>query len=121
MIEVVSESRCIKCDVCIRVCPTNVFERGADGFPVIARQDDCQTCFMCEAWCPEDALFVAPLVERAPAGSYLRDEDELIRRDLLGSYRRDLGWRDGQEPTARRDTTTTVLSAFHGPQPPRLR
>ena len=71
--------------------------------------------------CPEDALFVAPLVEPATPGSFLRDEEELIRRDLLGSYRRQLGWGDGQEPTAARDTTTTVLAAFHGPQPPRLR
>ncbi len=63
MIELVSEQRCIKCDVCIRVCPTNVFERGADRLPVIKRQADCQTCFMCEAWCPTDALFVAPETE----------------------------------------------------------
>ncbi len=49
MIEVISGERCIKCDICIEVCPTNVFERGPDGLPVIARQDDCQTCFMCEA------------------------------------------------------------------------
>lgn len=121
MIEVVSESRCIKCDVCIRVCPTNVFERGPEGVPQIVRQDDCQTCFMCEAWCPTDALFVAPLIEPAPVGSVLRDENELVRRDLLGSYRRQLGWSEGQEPTAARDTTTTVLAAFHGPQPPRRR
>jgi NAD-dependent dihydropyrimidine dehydrogenase PreA subunit len=119
MIELVSASRCITCDVCIRVCPTNVFERGPQGLPVIARQDDCQTCFMCEAWCPTDALFVAPITEPAAADSYYRDEDELIRRDLLGSYRRELGWSDGQESTARLDTTTTVLNAFHGPRPPR--
>ena len=121
MIELVSASRCIACDVCIRVCPTNVFVRGDDGVPVIERQDDCQTCFMCEAWCPTDALFVAPLKEPARAGSFYRDEEELVRRDLLGSYRRDLGWAEGQEPSAGRDTTTTVLAAFHGPQPPRLR
>ncbi len=119
MIELVSESRCIACDVCIRVCPTNVFERGPSGVPVIARQDDCQTCFMCEAWCPTDALFVAPLTEAAPAGSHYHDEDELIRRDLLGSYRRELGWGDGQAPTAGADTTATVLASLHGPRPPR--
>jgi NAD-dependent dihydropyrimidine dehydrogenase PreA subunit len=97
MIELVSAERCIKCDVCIRVCPTNVFDRGEDRLPVIARQEDCQTCFMCEAWCPTDALFVAPQTTPVAAGSVFRDEQWLIERNLLGSYRRELGWAKGRE------------------------
>ena len=31
--------------------------------PVIARQEDCQTCFLCEIYCPTDALYVAPNAE----------------------------------------------------------
>jgi len=27
---------------------------------VIARQNDCQSCFLCEIYCPTDALYVAP-------------------------------------------------------------
>jgi NAD-dependent dihydropyrimidine dehydrogenase PreA subunit len=45
---------------------------GRDGMPVIARQSQCQTCFMCEAYCPADALFVAPLSEPAPVESIPR-------------------------------------------------
>jgi NAD-dependent dihydropyrimidine dehydrogenase PreA subunit len=96
LIELVSGERCIGCDVCIRVCPTNVFERGPGGIPEIARQDDCQTCFMCEAWCPADALFVAPQTTPVAADSLYRDEQELIRRNLLESYRRQLGWDTGR-------------------------
>jgi NAD-dependent dihydropyrimidine dehydrogenase PreA subunit len=121
MIELVSEERCIGCDVCIRVCPTNVFDRGETGLPVIARQDDCQTCFMCEAWCPVDALFVAPLTEPAPADSAYRDERQLVATGLLGSYRRELGWTKGQAPTAQQDESFRVLSALSGPIPPVLR
>jgi NAD-dependent dihydropyrimidine dehydrogenase PreA subunit len=121
MIEVVSQERCIGCDVCIRVCPTNVFDRGPTGVPVIARQGDCQTCFMCEAWCPEDALFVAPLTEPAPDGSDYRDEQELIRRDLMGSYRRNLGWSEGGVPTAEQDPSSWLVEAMHKPAGPRLR
>jgi len=95
VIELVSAERCIKCDVCIRVCPTNVFEHGRDRLPVIKRQADCQTCFMCEAWCPTDALFVAPQTDPVPADSRYRDEQWLVSHGLLGSYRRELGW--GQE------------------------
>jgi len=120
MIELVSAQRCIRCDICIRVCPTNVFDRGPDGVPQIARQEDCQTCFMCEAWCPEDALFVAPQTTAVAADSPLRHEPTLVANGLLGSYRRELGWGDGRTPTAARDSSFSVLSALHGPPPPRL-
>ncbi|MBM7488075.1 NAD-dependent dihydropyrimidine dehydrogenase PreA subunit [Bradyrhizobium canariense] len=36
---------------------------GTYGIPVIARQDDCQTCFLCELYCPEDALWVSPFAD----------------------------------------------------------
>lgn len=103
MIEVVSSSRCVACDVCIEVCPTDVFERGEDGVPVIARQSDCQSCFMCEAYCPTDALYVAPLAGPAPAGSVHTDEDALVASGALGSYREVLGWGRGRTAGARRD------------------
>jgi NAD-dependent dihydropyrimidine dehydrogenase PreA subunit len=97
MIELVSEDRCIKCDVCIRVCPTNVFDHGEDRLPVIKHQDDCQTCFMCEAWCPTDALFVAPQTTPVADGSVYKNEEWLIENNLLGSYRREIGWGTGRE------------------------
>ena len=100
MIELVSEQRCIGCDRCIRVCPTDVFETGPGGVPVIARQSDCQTCFMCEAYCPVDALFVAPHREPLPDGHPLTNETELLKRGLLGSYRAELGWGQGRSPGA---------------------
>ena len=101
MIEIVEPSRCIACDRCIEVCPTRVFDRGVDGIPVIARQESCQTCFQCEAYCPADALFVAPLASAAPAGSGFRDVQELEASGLLGGYRRELGWGQGRALGAR--------------------
>lgn len=100
MIEVVSQERCIACDRCVEVCPRNVFDSGEDGVPVIARQSDCQTCFMCEAYCPADALFVAPLAHPVRADSPLRDEAHLAATGLLGSYRRQIGWGRGRTPGA---------------------
>lgn len=64
MIEVVSEERCILCNKCVQVCPMNVFATAKDAPPIIARQEDCQTCFMCELYCPTDALYVAPHADR---------------------------------------------------------
>ncbi|MGW0182987.1 4Fe-4S dicluster domain-containing protein [Nocardia sp. NPDC003345] len=95
MIELVSAQRCIACDKCISVCPTNVFDRGPDGIPVIARHSDCQTCFQCEANCPADALFVSPRTSPDPESA---DQQELIRSGLLGSYRARIGWGKGRRP-----------------------
>lgn len=89
MIELISDARCIKCDSCVSACPDNVFDAVADGVPVIARLEDCQTCFLCELYCPVDALYVSPLKD----GREAVDEQELIESGRLGSYRRALGWR----------------------------
>lgn len=101
MIEVVSASRCTACNICVRVCPANVFDIVPDEPPVIARQDDCQTCFLCEIYCPEDALFVAPNAE-GPTGV---SEADVAARGLFGSYARTLGWKRGKAGGADHDTT----------------
>jgi NAD-dependent dihydropyrimidine dehydrogenase PreA subunit len=88
MIELVSDSRCIRCDLCVKACPTNVFDAVPDAPPVIARQEDCQTCFMCELYCPADALYVTPDCDRKVAV----DEAQIVASGWLGQYRRDSGW-----------------------------
>ena len=93
MIEVLSSGRCVACDLCVSVCPTNVFDAVPDAPPVVARQEDCQTCFICEAYCPVDALFVAPFDSPASADSLFVNEHELASAALLGSYRQAIGWR----------------------------
>jgi NAD-dependent dihydropyrimidine dehydrogenase PreA subunit len=106
MIEVVSESRCVECDICVRVCPANVFD-ATDGAPVIARQDDCQTCFLCEIYCPTDALYVA---ERAD-GPLSISEREVEERNLFGSYSRALGWKRGKPDGSQFDPTHRIRVA----------
>jgi NAD-dependent dihydropyrimidine dehydrogenase PreA subunit len=107
MIELVSDSRCIKCDICVDVCPTNVFDRVPDEAPVIARQEDCQTCFMCEVYCPVDALYVAPQIDKASG----IEEESLAARGLLGSYRKAVGWGAKRTPGAAADESFRVLQA----------
>ncbi|AGT11362.1 4Fe-4S dicluster domain-containing protein [Paracoccus aminophilus] len=91
MIEVISAARCTGCNICVQVCPTNVFAAVKGGIPVIARQDDCQTCYMCEVWCPDDALYVAPNAD----GTEGITEPELEAQGRFGSYRRSVGWAKG--------------------------
>ncbi|MFJ2047705.1 MULTISPECIES: ferredoxin family protein [Paenibacillus] len=96
MIEVISATKCIECNQCVAVCPTNVFDRVEGGIPVIARQDDCQTCFMCELYCPVDALYVAPDSEALTGIT----EQELQEQGFLGGYREKVGWGKGRKPVA---------------------
>jgi NAD-dependent dihydropyrimidine dehydrogenase PreA subunit len=102
MIEVVSASRCTGCGICVKVCPTNVFDGAVGEVPVIARQSDCQTCSMCEVYCPADALFVAPVTQPVPDTSPWLDEDALAAAGLLGRYRELEGWGPGRSPSAGR-------------------
>jgi ferredoxin len=60
---------------------------------VIARPDDCQTCFMCELYCPADAIYVAPDCDPGPPA----DPAAIAAAGLLGQYRRDSGWGEWAE------------------------
>ena len=114
MIEVVVGERCVDCQVCVRVCPTDVFDPGADGVPVIARQGDCRTCFSCELYCPVDALYVAPLAGPAPEGSPHRDEAALAASGALGADRATVGWGRGRRPGSRRDHNRVFTAGMNG-------
>jgi NAD-dependent dihydropyrimidine dehydrogenase PreA subunit len=94
VIQVIDADTCTACNICVTVCPTNVFDRTA-GIPVIARQKDCQTCFLCELYCPDDSLFVAPHAD----GRQPIDISQLKRDGMLGSYRRAIGWTDDTRDT----------------------
>ena len=65
MISLLLADRCTACNVCVRICPANVFDAHPQGPPDIARPGDCQTCFHCELYCQADALYVAPECDQA--------------------------------------------------------
>ena len=101
MIEIVSARRCIACDICVKACPANVFDAMPGAARVIASQADCQTCFLCEIYCPTDALYVAPDAE----GPSPVNESQIEAAGLFGSYARALGWRRGKPGGTEHDPT----------------
>jgi len=108
VIEIVSETRCVACNLCVTVCPADVFDAVADGAPVIARQDACQTCFLCELYCPVDALYVDPNGD-GPTG--VREAD-IEAAGTFGSYARAMGWQRGKPGGADRDPTFHIRAAM---------
>jgi NAD-dependent dihydropyrimidine dehydrogenase PreA subunit len=101
LIELISASRCTSCNRCVDVCPTNVFDLVDGGIPVIARPDQCQTCFMCELYCPVDAMYVHPCADRHVAVH----ERDLEEQALLGGYSRALGWKKARAGGTEADLT----------------
>ena len=101
MIELISDSRCTACDRCVDVCPTNVFDPVTGAIPAIARPDDCQTCYMCELYCPADALYVHPFA----AEHVVVDETHLTQDGSFGTYARALGWTRARAGGTERDET----------------
>ena len=95
MIEVVLHDTCSRCGVCAKVCPNDVFDFIPGKPPTIARQADCVTCFICEAFCQPNALYVTPIATPNPVS----DPEALRASGLVGSYRRALGW-DRNQPGA---------------------
>lgn len=114
MIELIDVERCTRCNICVRICPTDVFEQVPGNPPRIARQDVCQTCFMCEIHCPDDAMYVAPLRQPAPADSVHLDLPKLKERGYLGSFRHRLGWGEGRRPPSK--TEEVLALAAGGPR-----
>jgi NAD-dependent dihydropyrimidine dehydrogenase PreA subunit len=83
------EDRCNSCNACVTTCPTHVFDASPTGGPpLIARLDQCQTCFMCELYCAADAIFVGP----DQGGPESFDFEAVRASGALGQMRRDHIW-----------------------------
>lgn len=93
MIELLLADRCTQCQLCVAICPSDVFDPMPAAPPMIARPLDCQTCFLCELYCPADALYVDPDCE----GPRPQDVDFIRQSGLLGQFRRQSGWGDQPE------------------------
>jgi NAD-dependent dihydropyrimidine dehydrogenase PreA subunit len=57
--------RCSRCRHCVEICPQDVLRFDEQEKRVhIQYLRDCQSCFLCEMECPEQAIHVTPYRER---------------------------------------------------------
>lgn len=117
MIEHLFADLCTGCNACVRACPDDVFDLVDGAAPVIARQDDCQTCYLCEAYCPVDALFVSPLGAPDPAC----DAGQVRHSPHRGSFRRAVGWEDGQHGEPDEGVVIPSVVTYKGDQADKVR
>ncbi|MBI4330966.1 MAG: ferredoxin family protein [Chloroflexi bacterium] len=62
--------RCDGCRICADHCPMDVIRMDEDRNKAFIKYlDDCQSCFLCEAECPKEAIWCYPVREKrvAPA------------------------------------------------------
>ncbi|MCK4632137.1 MAG: ferredoxin [candidate division Zixibacteria bacterium] len=52
----INMSWCKACNICIALCPQQVFEPDRDGKPIQARAENCTQCTICWVHCPDLAI-----------------------------------------------------------------
>ncbi len=54
----IHKSACRGCQMCVDICPTQVFEYDKDQeLAVVARVEDCIACLSCKYICPSNAIY----------------------------------------------------------------
>lgn len=65
LVHSINDDRCVGCDACVDVCPTDVLELISNKSRVV-RFDDCIGCEQCALVCPTAALVMHPRGEEPP-------------------------------------------------------
>ena len=56
---------CVCCGVCVDTCAMDVFRMDEiTKKPFIKYIRECQSCFLCEKYCPTNAIYVTPFREK---------------------------------------------------------
>lgn len=74
----INAEKCIKCGLCVKLCPVNNISGGEKSVPVI--DNGCQSCMRCIAFCP-----VGAITTRGGSGQKLKscNVDELLATERL--------------------------------------
>ncbi|MFP4547744.1 MAG: ferredoxin family protein [Fidelibacterota bacterium] len=60
----VKQDWCKSCEICVEICPKNVFEMD-NFYSTPKKAEDCIGCLQCEKLCPDFAITVTPLKDEA--------------------------------------------------------
>ncbi len=61
----IDQKLCTGCKICVDHCPMDVLRMDEKtGKAYVKYIRDCQSCFLCEIECPEEAIYCMPVFER---------------------------------------------------------
>jgi len=102
----IEQSGCRACNLCVEICPTEVFEMDAsDDFAKVVRQDDCIGCTSCMYLCPSRCLTVT---EYKPQRPFYRLEEntalvsKFLQRKTLGEELTDADYEEALRDVSKR-------------------
>ncbi len=52
----IEDEKCTRCGLCVRICPTRIFDSSEGGLPVARHAEECVLCGQCLCACPADAI-----------------------------------------------------------------
>ncbi len=84
LVHSINDDRCVGCDACVAVCPTNVLDL-VDNKSRVLRFEDCIQCEACMWACPTEAL-VMHLEGNQPPPLKVPDIDENFETPIKGQY-----------------------------------
>jgi len=53
---IIEKAKCVKCGVCADICPLDVFETDAEGYPTVKYPFECWHCNSCVIDCTKEAI-----------------------------------------------------------------
>jgi len=80
--------KCIKCQECMKDCPTQNFSLGEDQNKILFNGSRCILCGHCIAVCPEDAIKYENMKDTALVFESNQDPSELIEYEVLHQFLR---------------------------------
>ncbi|MFW9991397.1 MAG: ferredoxin family protein [Candidatus Odinarchaeota archaeon] len=54
----INRDKCVRCGICIEVCPRAVYGTDVEGYAILVNQNDCIECGACELNCKGYAIDV---------------------------------------------------------------
>lgn len=64
----IDKNLCKKCNICVELCPKEVFAAAEMGMPQVRYEDACTRCLTCELHCPEYALEIEKVEKKKKNG-----------------------------------------------------
>ncbi|MHA1727929.1 MAG: nitroreductase family protein [Promethearchaeota archaeon] len=86
-IQGIDQSKCVKCGLCVLVCPATLYKKEEDGTVRLLTNEFCIKCGHCIAVCPEDAIIRENMEDTEPYPDGKDSGNFVAYENLLNLFR----------------------------------